>query len=271
MTRDPGEGVGDDGLITTGVADGRIHSPYDEILQVAARRLRAQVGDDLHSLYVYGSVATGQARPPASDLDLYAITRRDVAAACRNVADTLTDRFAPSLREVGISSVVLDEVLADTVEGHAERCFVRHYCRPVAGRDLRPDLPACRASPELARGFNGNVGDVIDRIVHRLQPDELDEAATRRAIAGGSRKLLMTAATLLSARRGTWTTDRGEGARLVASAAPKLAGAVARVERWTALETNAQETPTVDDVIASFVALRDWLVRELGTIPPEGR
>lgn len=111
------------------------------MLAEASEQLVARLGDILHGLYVYGSVATGQARPPRSDLDLYAVTRQPAVAACRSVGHVLSGQFAGTVRGVGISTVVLDAVWADDAAGQAERCFIRHYCR------ARPAPAAARSRP----------------------------------------------------------------------------------------------------------------------------
>jgi hypothetical protein len=268
VTRDPREGVESDGTIVTGVDAAHIAVPYDAVVGAAVDVVRAHLGDALDGLYLYGSVATGQARPPESDIDLYAILVRD-ADSCREAARELTTRHASVVREVGISGVLLDEVLAATLEGWAERCFVRHYCVHLAGRNLQQELPACQASPALARGFNGNVGPAIARSLAQLGSGTLDEQEQRHAIAWSARKLLMSAATLLSSRAGTWATDRDHGVRLLATAAPEMATCVERVQRWTALDgPKSDETlPPLEGVTACLAEVREWLVREYELIP----
>lgn len=269
MTRDPSEGVGPDGRVVTGVDPANIVDPYDAVVESAVEAVVAQLGDALDGLYIYGSVATGMARPPTSDVDLYAIVLRDAGAASREAASDLSARYAPIVREVGVSAVLLDDVLADTLEGWAERCFVRHYCVHLAGRNRKQDLPACQASPALARGVNGNVGDAIGRSLNRLRSEVLDERRTRHAIAWSARKLLMSAATLLSTRAGGWTTDRDAGARLLTTAAPQLSTCVRRVQRWTKLDTSESHTsvPPLDEVLTCLAELRDWLASEYEKIP----
>lgn len=261
--RDPQEGVGPDGTIVTGVGTRPIGAAYEAVLAASAEEVTARLGDALHGLYVYGSVATGQARPPRSDLDLYAVTRWPAAAACREAADALSAAFVDTVREVGIASTPRDEVMADGSAGEAERCFLRHYCAHVAGEDLRADLPGCRASLSLARAFNGDIGEVVDRTSERLQEGPASPER-RRLVATGSRRLLMAAATLLSARQGGWTTDRTRGAELLTAAAPELAVEVERVRDWTDVDASGRTLPPLDEVVATFAVLRAWLVQAYG-------
>lgn len=259
MTWDPLEGVGPDGVLTTGVGSHPIRPPFDAVLAESSEQLVARLGDALHGLYVYGSVATGRARAPRSDLDLYAITREPAAAACREVGQALSAQFVGTVRGVGIAAVVLADVWADDVGGRADRCFIRHYCLHVAGHDLRPELVDCHASVELARGFTGDIGSVATGVMDRLR-DAADAEEQRRLVAVGARRLLMAAATLLSARAGGWTTDRSRGAELLTTAAPELAAHVGRARGWTDVDASRRPVPDTAEVVATFGALRDWLV-----------
>ncbi len=69
--RDPGEGVAADGTITTGVARSRVPQPFEAVLSMAVEAI-AETGCDA-AAYLYGSVATGQARRGQSDVDLLTV------------------------------------------------------------------------------------------------------------------------------------------------------------------------------------------------------
>lgn len=265
--RDPREGVSSDGTIVTGVDGGHIGAPYEAVIEAAVEVMFAHVGDALDGLYLYGSVATGQARPPGSDVDLYAILVRDVQPACRKTAAGLSETYASIVRDVGVAAVLLDDVLAGTLEGRAERCFVRHYCVHLAGRNLQPDLPACEASPALAGGFNGNVGPAVAKSLNRLRSGTLDKQEQRHAIAWSARKLLMSAATLLSTRAGCWSTDRDRGADLLGRAVPEMAICVRRVHSWTGLDGSDVPLPAMGEATACLAELHTWLAREYESIP----
>jgi hypothetical protein len=71
VTRDPAEGVDADGYLVTGAALANIPPAYRPVIADCVSALTAFA--QLDGLYLYGSVATGQARPPKSDLDLLAL------------------------------------------------------------------------------------------------------------------------------------------------------------------------------------------------------
>ena len=198
--------------------------------------------DGLVATYLYGSVATGRASPPESDLDLLVVTLDATASddidAC---AASLTTQFSGLVHDVGIAHVTLDGLFADNVDALGNRCFIKHYCVPVQGDDLRSRLPSCRPSPTIAWAFNHNVADAIDRARQRLDGATTsdDVKAVCRAAA---RKVLLAAASLTSAITSTWTTERARAAAFVAHAYPEWAHDATVGLEWT-------RTPT-DDAIA---------------------
>lgn len=254
MTRDPAEGVDADGHIVTGVAREHIPSGYRPAVADCAARLHEMFGARLHSLYLYGSVATGQARPPGSDLDLLAVWADGVGPADLAGAEAeLSERHAGLVREVGIASAALTEVFADDRDGLGWRCFLRHCCVWLAGADLRPALPACRPTRAVADALNDDVGALVVAWRAGLGAARTpgDVAMIARAAA---RKLLLVAATLESVEHGGWTTDRAAGAALLAIHHPKWAQVSEQALDWC----SDPDRPTIDDV-NRLLDLGDWL------------
>ncbi len=207
MTPDPAEGVADDGIISTGASRDNLHPAYARLLDETVGTLRAALGPALHSVYVYGSVATGQARPPRSDLDVVAVTTTDLDRSVDDIADDLTARHRSLVREVGIGSVSLETLGRSDLNGCAERCFLKHYCVHLAGQDIRSEFASCRPPLALAVGFNGNLGTVLAQLREQLVASP-SEPERHKLVTRACRKILMSAATLLSVREGGWSTDR---------------------------------------------------------------
>jgi hypothetical protein len=253
VTKDPDEGVGADGLIVTGAAPDRVPAVYWPVLSDCTVLLGQRFGDRLHSLYLYGSVATGQAQPPQSDLDLVAVWWSDTPDEVATAAADLSARHAALVRDVGLGSTTLAEMFADGRDGLGARCFLRHYCVWLAGSDLRPSLPPCAPSRAVADGFNGDVRTLVQRWWTELDAAHTpaDAAAVARTAA---RKLLLVAATLESAEHGGWTTDRATGAELLAAHHPERTDIARLAVDWS----TAPGTPAPQD-IHQLLDLGDWL------------
>ena len=178
MTRDPAEGVDADGYLVTGAAVANIPPAYQRVIADCVAALTAY--PELDGLYLYGSVATGQARPPDSDLDLLALWTSPADASA--TAAALSARHAAVVREVGLA-----EASVDSLSDDADRCFLKHYCVPLAGRDRRDDLPRCRPSRALALGFTGDLPAVLRSIVDTAPTPEVagSEGGPPAAARGG--------------------------------------------------------------------------------------
>ena len=235
MTRDPAEGVDADGYLVTGAALANIPPPYQPVIDDCVAALTAF--PELDGLYLYGSVATGRARPPESDLDLLVLWTSTVDVSATVAA--LSARHATVVREVGLAQAGVDSLTDE-----ADCCFLKHYCVPLAGRDRRPALPRCRPSRSLARGFAGHLPTILRSIVERTPDPEV--AATKVA-----RRLLLGVATIESASHATWTTDRATGAALLAEHHPQ----------WTDVAERAVRMSTgAPGDVADLLALADWLL-----------
>jgi hypothetical protein len=254
VTRDPAEGLSADGVIVTGAAADRVPGVYRPAVADCTGALSAAFGARLHSVYLYGSVATGQARPPQSDLDLAAVwTSEVVPGEVAGVIGELSVRHAGLVREVSLASSTLAQVLAADRGGLGMRCFLRHYCLWLAGTDLRATLPPCRPSRAVADGFNDDPGALVrgwrSRLAAAQTPTEV--AAVARAAA---RKLLLVSATLESVEHGGWTTDRATAAALLAAHHPEWTLVAERAVRWC---TDPGRPQTED--VRQLLRLGDWL------------
>jgi uncharacterized protein len=226
VTRDPAEGVDADGYLVTGAAVANVAAAYRPVIADCVATLTRFPA--LDGLYLYGSVATGQARPPDSDLDLLALWSSTVDGVATAVA-ALSTRHSAVVREVGLAQAPVESLAEE-----ADRCFLKHYCVPLAGRDRRPSLPRFRPSRALADGFNGDLTPTLESIVAR--------AATPAAAERALRRVLLAVATIESVSHATWSTDRATGAALLRQHHPE----------WTDAVTGPPD-------LARVLALADWL------------
>ncbi|MCC2321182.1 nucleotidyltransferase domain-containing protein [Cellulomonas xiejunii] len=134
---DPDEGVAADGTIRTGARRDRVPAVFEDVLTDAVD----SVGGSGASLYLYGSVATGTARPGASDVDLLSIDLTDASAVARR----LSTRYADRCRGVEVAAAASGELAGDTDAAYGLRAFLRHYCVHLAGPT--PPLPFRRTPP----------------------------------------------------------------------------------------------------------------------------
>jgi uncharacterized protein len=229
--RDPGEGVAADGTIRTGVARSRVPAAFEPVLAAASSDA---------SLYVYGSVATGQAVVGRSDVDLLAIG----LPRAHELSASLTERFAGLCRSVEIGAASEADFAGGGDEAYGNRVFLRHYCVHVAGPAL-PVEPPFPADARAARGFNGDIAQHLAR--WRADP------SPGRTIA---RKTLVAVAGLVSVHDGTWTTDRVGAAARWAEISPTDAADLRLLVSWIDGAADAAAIPRLLDGAVARVAER---------------
>ena len=250
---DPDEGRADDGTIRTGARRDRVAAIYEPVLAQAVTAIHA--AEPSASVTVYGSVATGQARRPVSDVDLVAVGLSPDAA--RTLSTDLSARFSRLCREVAIGAYPQEHLTAPTDAAYGDRAFLRHYCVHLAGPDHARAWAPFPAGTRVARGFNGDIAACAGRWRDQvgLQP----AAVLGRGLA---RKSLLAVSGLVSIHDRTWTTDREAAARRWGQLHPALAPSLATLVSWSdgrtvpdSLALREALDGIVNDVVTSFTDL----------------
>jgi hypothetical protein len=236
-------------MIVTGACRRRIAAEFKPALSRAVEQVSAIDGH--HSLYVYGSVATGTARAGSSDLDLVTVGLSPAIAA--RIGQDLSAEFAHLCRGVDIGAAQRSDYGRPGDEAHGNRVFLRHYCVHLAGVDVGHDLPDFPADEAAARGFNGDIGLCADRWRVDVLRDPYPILLGRRV----ARKLLLAVAGLVSVHDAGWTTDRVAAAWRWGLLRPDLASALQELVNWSsALATGPSQSEVrtaLDGVVADVV------------------
>lgn len=242
---DPLEGMTSTGAITTGASKDRIPALFEPVLDAAVALVPDRV-----SLYVYGSVATGMARPE-SDVDLLSVGLLPTDAA--EIGRELSERFSYLCRGVEVAAAQAGGFAGRTDEAYGGRVFLRHYCVHLAGPDLHSGLPDFPADRQAARGFNGDIGLHAQRWQEELDGGA-DPAQLGRRLA---RKTLLAVAGLVSVHDQTWTTDRWAAAARWAQIEPAVGDQLRLLHGWSSDDLSA-DGPSVamalDGVVPHIVA-----------------
>ena len=259
---DPLEGVTPDGKIKTGAGRERVPAAFEPVLDAAVSAL-----DRATSLYLYGSVATGMAEPPTSDVDLLTVGLTPEEAG--QMASLLSAQFSGLCRAVEIADAQPADFQGVSDEAYGGRVFLRHYCVHLAGPDLHPELPALPADVRAARGFNGDIAVHAERWRREL-PGGVAPALLARRIA---RKSLLAVAGLVSVHDSTWTTDRTRAAFRWGEVEPSLAGDLRMLVAWADGSVDADQTSLsriLDGAVARIVEAFDRSIGLWGSLP-DGR
>jgi hypothetical protein len=253
--RDPDEGVDPAGFIVTGVGPGRIPPRFGPVIDAAIEAVGTTEAG--WSLYLYGSVATGTARSPTSDVDLLSFGME--ATHAEAVAQRLSREFADVCRSVDIAVAQPADLVGTGDAVYGNRVFLRHYCVHLCGPQLHAGLPDFPADRRAARGLNGDI-DVHARRWRSELEGGGDAAVLGRRLA---RKSLLATAGLVSVHDRTWTTDRQSAARRWSQIEPAWATSLTELMAWS--ESSHESTASavehaLDGIVTHLVdAFRDLI------------
>jgi len=207
----------------------KVQPEYQGVPDAAADLLAEEFGSQLHSAYLYGSVARGNAAPGRSDIDLLAVLLAAPADEDRGRAErverALTERF-PVLFSAGVGLTHLEEVRSPA-QRYGLQVFLRELAVCIWGQDLRPGLPRTKPSAAVAAGFHDDTHGHFARARETLGIST-DPEVIRRVCRMTSRRMVQVAFAVVMAREGVWATVLEEQAAAVGAAFPQWAEAARR-------------------------------------------
>jgi len=164
---------------------------FAPLISDVVHKLSSDMPDQIHSIYVYGSLAEGTGREALSDLDLTVIFNRElddpISDKIHSVKSELEQQYSV-ISKIDIDPGVLDEVM---LPASANRWgyWLKHHCVCVYGEDLGERFEPFRPSLNIAIAVNGDFLTVLNRYVALMKPalepaerHALQRAAARKAI-----------------------------------------------------------------------------------------
>jgi hypothetical protein len=250
-----------------------VQPEYRGVPGAAAALLAGEFGSRLHSAYLYGSVARGNAVPGRSDVDLVAVLLAAPVDEDRNRADrverALVERF-PLLSGAGAGLTHLGEVRSPA-QRYGLQVFLRELAVCIWGQDVRPDLPPTKPSAAVAAGFHADTHAVLARARETLRTSA-DPEVVRRACRTATRRMVQVAFAVVMAREGVWATVLEEQAAAVGAAFPQWAEAARRTaEQGRRPVADAEVVRELLDTFGRWAEdALDQAVSEAGHAPDRG-
>ncbi|BEI22900.1 nucleotidyltransferase domain-containing protein [Vibrio fluvialis] len=181
---------------------------YQPAVADLVKFLRAGLGERLHSIYLYGSVARKTAKPGESNLDVVVVTKQPFEDTKATLLNTIRWRFQksfPLITDVSVKTALVSDVA--TLDSIFSWGFMlRHCCVCVYGDDLAECFGYYEPSWEIAKHWNQDVGDWLtfyrDKIAKAGSAAE--QSAAQKTIA---KKLLRASYSLIMYRDKQWLED----------------------------------------------------------------
>jgi uncharacterized protein len=158
-------GLNEHGEIVNQAAHEKVAPLFLPLFEHVIQALLQAFCENLHSLYAYGSIAEGRARPGKSDAD-FIVVLHQVDASINPRLDALAEQihgsFAELITKIDLPFGTVAEITApDNHYGWGS--YLKILGLPIYGPDLRAELPNFKPSLALARGWNG---DLAQQIAH---------------------------------------------------------------------------------------------------------
>src|SRR5690625_4048265 len=134
-----GYGLDENGYILSDVSANKISSVFNSCIRESVDQMITLYPNQLHSVYIYGSVARGDATEVKSDLDLLALFNNSLDYAdkmkVKELSTELSEAYVHLVRDVGIAATDYDHVM--NPRNYYEQAFLKELCVCVYGEDLR--------------------------------------------------------------------------------------------------------------------------------------
>ncbi|AST94272.1 hypothetical protein BC6307_07990 [Sutcliffiella cohnii] len=228
-----GYGLDHNGFIESDVSIEKIDKSYMPCIQESIESLKKLFPQQLHSVYVYGSVARGDAIPLKSDLDLIAMFNSQLSAeklaALKTLASELSVKYGSLVRDVGIAVAYYDYTVDPT--NYYENAFIKEISVCVYGEDVGERFGPYKLTPEIAISFNGDICNYVTRTLKRLETAASIEDF-KIISQGFARKLIRTYYSMVMARSQIWTTKLHEQSDVFTHYFPHKAPIIRSLHEW---------------------------------------
>ena len=195
-------GLDANGFIVNPCQVEKIAPAYRKLLDALLNQLQTQLGDNLHSVYLYGSVARGEARQYHSDLDLSLIFHHPLTDSELHMLEDIqhnTLQCFDFVTKIDFDPGVLPQVLL-AEEEYRWHFWLKHCCCCIYGEeDLSLRFAWQKPSLAIAYALNGDLSDFLQQRLGMLNHD--NAARVGREVA---KKILRTVYTIVAVEHGSW-------------------------------------------------------------------
>lgn len=178
------------------------------IIEDATKWIRASLSTNVHSLYLFGSFATGRAKPHLSNLDLLVVLHREQSGQLNTIKRNIEWRFSQSFPEItgiNIRTVTLSEVLSlDNIFKWG--FLLKQCCVCLHGDDLTHCFGQFEPNWEISKFWNMNLEETLPSLrKHYVQvTDQKAQFLQQREIG---KKLLRAHYGLVLHKHRVWLDD----------------------------------------------------------------
>ncbi|MBY0549615.1 MAG: nucleotidyltransferase domain-containing protein [Candidatus Obscuribacterales bacterium] len=194
-----------------------LQSDFEALVKAALGKvLDSHRGNELHSIYLYGSVATASAKRRTSDLDMLVVFREKPSVEAKerisSIEEEIGHAYSFLVRDAGIAVASLEDIFAAGNQV-GWGCFIKHMCRSLHGDDIGALFPAFRPTKTVVYGLNDDLFQQMEKFTDIVRGStsaagviELAKLTSRETMVL-ARKLIRASFGLVVEECGFWSTD----------------------------------------------------------------
>ncbi len=184
---------------------GPIQDEFERMVDALITELASRFGNKLDGIYLYGSIARGNARPNDSDLDVTLVFKDPLTDIQRQEVEKLRVELQErhsEVTKVDFDIGLITDVL-DPKNKYSWGYWIKHCCKCVWGNDLSHKFPLLKPSREIAFAINGDFHKVVEDYIAKIvsQKNKKDVLRLKREV---SRKLIRSTNVLRNQNDASW-------------------------------------------------------------------
>ncbi|ELH4233812.1 nucleotidyltransferase domain-containing protein [Vibrio fluvialis] len=204
-------GLDEQGLIHNTCSPDKIQREFLPVVDALLDNLNHAFPGEIHSVYLYGSVARGVAEIGRSDQDISLIFNHQIQASqrerLREISCEFPRRFS-QISKLDLDPGCLEEVLHPR-EKYRWQFWLKHCCCCISGDDVAKTFEALKPSRHIALELNHDLAAFLSFSSEHVAGREVK--VQKQVLA---KKILRTAYYLNAEHHGSWYTDLAACARV---------------------------------------------------------
>lgn len=193
-----------DGFIVNTTSPEKIQSAWLPAVEMVRDAYKQHFGEHLHSVYIRGSVAKGEAIDNISDIDSFAVVtlpHDDIDTSwSKDLEEEITKKL-PFVVGVEIGAIPLEEL----IDHRGDQVMIKTQSICIYGKNLADELPPLKPGMDTAQHIRG-IEREIDKTKEWLQEEHTDEEVKRRC-TWIMKRIVRSGFELVMERSHTYTRD----------------------------------------------------------------
>ncbi|HDY7522404.1 TPA: nucleotidyltransferase domain-containing protein [Vibrio vulnificus] len=204
-------GLDKQGFILNAYSPTHIQPEFKTVVDAVVVELLSQLPDQIDGIYLYGSIARGNAVAGHSDLDISIVLKTPISQTQRAIFQTISKATAKTYSQVSkldIDPGYLNDILTLQEKYHWQ-FWLKHCCCCIWGSDLSVQFQPYKPSLEIALALNGD----LPHFLQHMAPSFADMSEVNIAKVLG-KKLVRAAYYFVAENDGSWYTDLSQCIRV---------------------------------------------------------